>query len=654
MWENIHPAICHASQAIAEAEKFDDAIFAAFRLVEAEVQERISSKQIGMNLLDEAFDGAKPRIDISDDTRDQKGIKEIFSGALANIRNDRGHKKSPFLPCATLDACLLHLSFASLLIYLLSKDRNTFPKIQSIRVLGLYDHPRVELRGINFLESARVFSGNQEISVVTIKKMLIEALLPVQFSGKLKVVVDGNESNEISCDVEPLKQQVGNHYKIVGVEIPLYKDVDCNHKRQEFVGTLVRVIEVGREYLRIIPTYPGQYRTDCYIAEEFLAETTVGETWYRNPDNGEICYGWTSSILGTPRVIGVAGECRLIGILMLPAQIKTSINESRTLRVIGIYKDNIARQEIDITDKVSWESYDTNIAVVKNGVVFPKRLGKVRIECKLDEFVGSSDVLVENLVKGDKVIYFQGVKLLQQISFDDKDNLYICNQSASIYKIAKAGGFHEVLRIPVDEKSAYAIDCLVVDKHCNIYVNDVSRGICFRCPWDGQKYANLEVIGNVVNGTKKSIIVDSMGNVFIAVMSGVGTGAVVHIDPSGKEVFFPTRDVPIYLAFDPQGNLLIPSRQECAIHIYSRTGELLNVVPHGVSDAECGILVDKAGAIYLPFFYNGRILKITHYESDTQTEWIAEGFQNPGGIAMDSQGHIYVSNFSGNSIDIVY
>jgi hypothetical protein len=46
--------------------------------------------------------------------------------------------------------------------------------------------------------------------------------------------------------------------------------------------------------------------------------------------------------------------------------------------------------------------------------------------------------------------------------------------------------------------------------------------------------------------------------------------------------------------------------------------------------------------------------KFVAEESGIKSELIAEGFQAPGGLAMDSQGHIYISNFSGNSIDIVY
>ncbi len=59
MRENLHPAIRETSETIAKTGKFDDAIFAAFRYIEGEIQERIGSKSIGkshlMKLLMELF-----------------------------------------------------------------------------------------------------------------------------------------------------------------------------------------------------------------------------------------------------------------------------------------------------------------------------------------------------------------------------------------------------------------------------------------------------------------------------------------------------------------------------------------------------------------------------------------------------------------------
>jgi hypothetical protein len=58
-------AICDAAKDIARAGKLDDAIFAAFRVVEVEIQERISSRSIGDALLNEAIDGVPSRLELT-------------------------------------------------------------------------------------------------------------------------------------------------------------------------------------------------------------------------------------------------------------------------------------------------------------------------------------------------------------------------------------------------------------------------------------------------------------------------------------------------------------------------------------------------------------------------------------------------------------
>jgi Protein of unknown function (Hypoth_ymh) len=655
MWNNIHPAIRDASQPIAEADKFDDAIFAAFRYLEGEIQERIGSKSIGQALLDEAFDGLAPKINISDDTRDREGIKAIFSGALGNIRNDRGHKKAPFLPCRSLNDCLLYLSFVSFLLYLLSQDKNTFPQIQAIRVLGSYEQPRVELRGVNFGGPVRVLANDTESSIVRTTETVIEALLPPRFSGTIRIRSDASESNNVYYDAESLKQDIQNAYEIIASELPLYEDAACTRLRSGVVGLLLRATEAGREFLRIEPSHPNRYKAGYYVSHGPFGSEVVGETWYRDPSSGEVLYAWTGSAIANPEIIGQARALRLLSISILPSRIKAHDDERRTLRVLGIVKDDTVRKEIDVTDKVSWQTLDSNVAFVKDGIVFPKRLGRTKVECELEALVASADIWVEHYLRGEKVVYFQGIRRLQQIRFDQEDNLYFCNQSASVFQIARAGGVKEVVRISLPETAAFGIDCIAIDSNRNLYVSDTEKRVCLRFPWIGHKYANPDTIARIVDGPKKSIAIDSTGNIFVAVMGpGVQDGYIIHVQPDGTESFFPTRDMPIYLALDGAGNILTASRSERAVHVYNRAGELIDVIAHGVADAESDLLIDQTGAVYIPFFHSGRLLRITKEASGTKIELIAEGFQNPGGIAMDSLGRIYISNFGANSIQMLY
>jgi Protein of unknown function (Hypoth_ymh) len=654
MWDNIHKDIREAAQQIAETGKYDDAIFAAFRYLEGEIQERINSRSIGKQLLDEAFDGNPPKINISDDLRDREGIKEIFSGALSNIRNDRGHKKSPFLPCQSLNQCLLYLSFASFLLHLLSKDKNSFPTIESIRLLGTYDQPRVELRGINFSTADRVLAEGVDVSIVRVSPTVIEAILPAKFSGIVKVVAITNESNEIYCDTHTLEQGVENLYEIIRADIPLFEDAACTRQRKDVVGLLLRVTEAGREFLRITPTYPNKYKAGYYVTHGPFDSASVGETWYREPNSGEIENAWSGSLIATPQLINEAGNPKLIGISILPNKIKTQVGERRTVRVLGWEKDGHVRKEVDLTSKVSWRTQDPDTAFIKDAVVYPKRLGRTTIECELEGFISSAEIAIEHFSRGEKAIFLQGLRRLQQIKFDSDDNLYFCNQSASVYRSASAGGIEEVIRISQPDTYAFGVDCLAVDSKRNLYVNDMFRRVCLRFKWDGNRYSRPDVFANSLEGTKKSIAVNNNGDVFVAVMGGLHSGYILCVDPTGKETSFQTRDTAIYLAVNPEGHLCLPSASFHAVDIYSESGILISSLVHGIKETPTDILVDGDGAIFLPFWESGRIFRIVSVNSIVKVEQFAQFSPHIGGIAMDSIGRIYASVFGGNSVEMIF
>jgi sugar lactone lactonase YvrE len=654
MWRLIHPSIRDATHAIVEAGSYDDAIFAAFRFVEGEIQERLTSTSIGEALLSEAFAGDPPRINISPDARDRAGIRQLFSGALSNIRNDRGHKKVPFLPCKTKENCLIHLAFASFLLYLLSKDSNTFPQIQGLRLFGSADQPRAELRGANFGSDAKVLTEEQEFEPVKVTSSLLETLLPAGFSGTLRVRVQDNVSGAVFCDTQLLEQSPPSIYEAVSVDVPLYEDEQCQRRRPNLVGILIRATESGREFIRISPTYPGRYKAGVYVTHGPFERSGVGETWYRNPATGEVCYAWTSSLIATPRVTGKKGRFRLGGLGIQPRRIDTQPGEARTLNVVGWTTDEVVRKEEDVTRHVAWHSRDTAIAFVDGGVLYAKSYGDTKVECERNGLVAAAEVSIANRSIGDRVTYFQGLRRLQQIRFDADDNLYVCNQGPSVFRIDKAGGILEVVRIGIPDTAASGIDCVAVDSARDLYVSDVATRRCLRFPWMGESYGQPSELATVVDGTKKSIAIGPDGTVFVAVMAGHGTGCVVRIDKDGHEACFNTSDLAINLAVDDRARLFMTSRRERRVMVLDHEGRTLASLPYDMPDSPADILVDGESAIYLPFFHSGTLIRLKWDGPRVDRDVVAEGLGTPGGIAMDSEGSVYVSDFAGNSIHKFY
>ncbi|MGB7024047.1 MAG: hypothetical protein WBD73_09635 [Candidatus Acidiferrales bacterium] len=291
---------------------------------------------------------------------------------------------------------------------------------------------------------------------------------------------------------------------------------------------------------------------------------------------------------------------------------------------------------------------------MEKGTVISKTLGKARAECEFESFVSSVEISVEHIVKGQKTTYFQGLRRLQQIRFDVEDNLYISNQGPSVFRLDKSGRFAEVIRISSSPRSVAGIDCLAVDAHRNVYVNDVSKHAAFKFEWDGKGYVNPIEIAKSIDGTKKSIALAPSGEIFIAVMGPPNQGWIVRRGSDGNENSFPINGMPIYLAAGPDGNLYVPIGATSNILIYRPDGTLAGEIPYQIKDSVSDVLVSKDGGIYLAFFQAGKILRIGFENQLRREEFLPHAFGKPGGIALDSRGRLYVSDFAGNSIDIVY
>jgi DNA-binding beta-propeller fold protein YncE len=224
-----------------------------------------------------------------------------------------------------------------------------------------------------------------------------------------------------------------------------------------------------------------------------------------------------------------------------------------------------------------------------------------------------------------------------------------------VFRLDKAGGFHEVVRISTSPRAASGIDCLAVDTNKNLYVNDVSKRAAFKFEWDGSAYANPTEIASIASGAKKGIAVSDSGEVFVAVMGPPNQGWIVRRDGHGQETSFPVGEMPIWLAVGPSGNVYVPIAARSSIFVYRPDGVLVEEIPHHVTNSSASdILIDKDGVIHLAFFNNGKILRISYINALWHVEFLPQEFGTPGGIAMDSHGRLYVSDFATDSIDVVY
>ena len=116
---SIHPDLPMKVRQLYDDGHFTEATFAAFKFLESEVKHISKTRgKTGFALMMDVFNETKPTLRINNLATDseedeQRGYRHMFAGAIAGIRNPRGHAADV---TDTPDQCLDYLSLASLLL----------------------------------------------------------------------------------------------------------------------------------------------------------------------------------------------------------------------------------------------------------------------------------------------------------------------------------------------------------------------------------------------------------------------------------------------------------------------------------------------------------------------------------------------------------
>ena len=115
---NLHPRLPPKVRHLFDDGHYAEATFEAFKFVDKVVQKHSKIGESGMKLMMQVFDEGKPSLRLTPLTNaseidEQKGYRFLFSGAVMAIRNPRGHEINLN---DDVDTCLVHLTFASLLL----------------------------------------------------------------------------------------------------------------------------------------------------------------------------------------------------------------------------------------------------------------------------------------------------------------------------------------------------------------------------------------------------------------------------------------------------------------------------------------------------------------------------------------------------------
>lgn len=129
---NIHPAFPKKVRQLFDDGYYQEAAFAAFTFIDKTVMRRSKKNETGYKLMMNVFNEEAPAIRFNDlatvsEKDEQRGFKHLFAGAMAGIRNPRGHDDINDDP----DACLDFLAFASMLMRKLETGVDVVSRVAS-------------------------------------------------------------------------------------------------------------------------------------------------------------------------------------------------------------------------------------------------------------------------------------------------------------------------------------------------------------------------------------------------------------------------------------------------------------------------------------------------------------------------------------------
>lgn len=142
----------------------------------------------------------------------------------------------------------------------------------------------------------------------------------------------------------------------------------------------------------------------------------------------------------------------------------------------------------------------------------------------------------------------------------------------------------------------------------------------------------------------QGITMDAQGNFYVA---NSGANNVLKITPAGEvSIYASGFSNPYELRFDASGNLFVTNNGDNTVAKVDSKGTV-SVFARSIANKPEGMAYDPAGNLYIG---NSSDNTVTRLDADDNVSVIGTGFNNPRGIAVSGSGDVFVANYSVGSI----
>jgi hypothetical protein len=469
-------------------------------------------------LVNELFDNKY--LIISEEKEKNLWAQQLFMWAHKLIRNDRWHNftlnKQTEFSCDNIFDCLNYLWFINLLLNFLDKNLAIKPIILSYNIIGL----DIEITMEKVYKWMQVFINNTEAKIINtnINTLKIENK---NIKWKLKVYYNWIESNEIEFIIG--KENKNNIYEVVKGNITLFKDKKCENE-WDIKWVLLKVNEGWKDRMQIFPTNIDYNEWD-YVEWWFDYINQCWESWAKY--ESEIIYTFTWSLFFNWKVYWKSSIKKDFKIEITSPSI-SAYNWSNIILWCKLHKsDKYHCDEENISEICEWKSNNNKIGYIQkwSNILYIKNIWEVEISCTYKNLHSSKKIKISTPISNNHYLYYKNkITHLQQIDINEQGDIFISNQSNTIYKLDwKTWKKKEILKLPNEPFSLNPpqIDCLRLDiKNELLYFSSISWNFLWYYDFNKNKIKKV-ISWEDIWWTIKSIAIDENGQIYTTTMKNI-------------------------------------------------------------------------------------------------------------------------------------
>ncbi|MFF9177767.1 TIGR02391 family protein [Streptomyces sp. NPDC014793] len=643
--------ITYVSAELVRANRFDDAIFAAFRFVEHELQQRTGNPSIGNDLVKLAFLERKDPIRVTEREKDKDRLVELFGGAIGLFKGDRSHKDRPLLPCRSRHECLRLLAHASTLLDLLDRDIDRAPAVRG------YEHRQGSTLTL-WVDRAGSQVDVWLDETVRLNKLSFQpGTLVVDVTGvspgEHRIhLVEGNRQGSAHTVWLTSDPGLSSWYRVVEVNLPLYGDA-LGRQQFDIAGVRLACLEGGVSSEKVVPTRET-YQVGHYVSWQWSTTARAAAAWVRDRMGVPLRKVWDASMLFEGQPVAPAHPQRLMHISMEPDILRLRKGEKAPLRVLAHYTDGTATWTEPL-DNPSIETGDERTLTFRGGAVFAKSPGTTTLRCLYDGCSAEASVEVAAHPRGTVTELLSGLGPVAGIACTAK-GLVVSTRGADLWRVGTDGVYRLIAAVPRLLTENLGTDIVAGREDGELAVRLIGRReilVLHHDEKDADDYSSSHVIDPKCSGTPMAFDWDG-----VDLVVAMDSGAIHRITMDSEATHLAAVDgVPVAVARSKDALLVLCAPGPSTVG-ENRRFSLWRIPHDGAASSDLLVgqnlsglngMVCTGDEIYVSDFDGGRILRIA---ADGMGNFvtIANGLATPGQIAADSHGALYVAEFSAGAV----